>query len=286
MKVEGEISPLFGFSRETLDQVIDESIIKLTEWLKTGLINDSCFPSVAFGCSCALAELNGELPKQTNYSKALLYTFDDLKKLILNVNKIKNKKIVKIKINNNKILKTSNLINLLFETIPKLNLRIDANRSLTFNEANTFINNINVQYRGYIDFIEEPCKTYEESIQFAKNTGINIALDESIREVNFKLKSDFGVTTIIIKPTLIGSLSYCRDLIKKIHLLGLNAVISSSFESSFGLTQLSRIAYWLTPNTIPGLDTIMYNDSQLIRVWPGCFLPVKQLNDLKIIWKS
>jgi O-succinylbenzoate synthase len=33
-------------------------------------------------------------------------------------------------------------------------------------------------------------------------------------------------------------------------------VISSSIESSLGLTQLARIAAWLTPQTLPGLDTL------------------------------
>jgi O-succinylbenzoate synthase len=32
--------------------------------------------------------------------------------------------------------------------------------------------------------------------------------------------------------------------------LGMTAVISSSIESSLGLTQLARIAAWLTPDTI------------------------------------
>ena len=41
-------------------------------------------------------------------------------------------------------------------------------------------------------------------------------------------------------------------LVKQAHALGLDAIISSSIESSFGLTQLVRIAQWLTPNSIPG----------------------------------
>jgi O-succinylbenzoate synthase len=42
-------------------------------------------------------------------------------------------------------------------------------------------------------------------------------------------------------------------------------VISSSIESSLGLTQLARIAAWLTPDTIPGLDTLNLMQAQLIR---------------------
>jgi O-succinylbenzoate synthase len=42
-------------------------------------------------------------------------------------------------------------------------------------------------------------------------------------------------------------------------------VISSSIESSLGLTQLARIAAWLTPQTLPGLDTLALMRAQLVR---------------------
>jgi O-succinylbenzoate synthase len=53
----------------------------------------------------------------------------------------------------------------------------------------------------------------------------------------------------------------------------LTAVISSSIESSLGLTQLARIAAWLTPGTLPGLDTLNLMQAQLIRRWPDNELP-------------
>ena len=41
------------------------------------------------------------------------------------------------------------------------------------------------QHRSRIQFLEEPCKTREESRQFAAQAGINIAWDESVREPGF-----------------------------------------------------------------------------------------------------
>ncbi|KLO02149.1 O-succinylbenzoate synthase, partial [Morganella morganii] len=64
----------------------------------------------------------------------------------------------------------------------------------------------------------------------------------------------------------------CRELITAAHREGLQAVISSSVESSFGLTQLARLAGWLTPDTLPGLDTLSLMQSQLVRPWPGSTL--------------
>lgn len=66
----------------------------------------------------------------------------------------------------------------------------------------------------------------------------------------------------------------------------MEAVISSSIESSLGLTQLARIAQWLTPDAIPGLDTLDLLRTQLIRRWPGSELPLTDVSDLEIVWQS
>ena len=62
---------------------------------------------------------------------------------------------------------------------------------------------------------------------------------------------------------------------------GLTAVISSSIESSLGLMQLARIAAWLTPDTIPGLDTLDLMQVQQVRRWPGSPLPLVDVDALE-----
>ncbi len=62
---------------------------------------------------------------------------------------------------------------------------------------------------------------------------------------------------------------------------GLTAVISSSIESSLGLTQLARITAWLTPDTIPGLDTLDLMQAQQVRRWPGSTLPFVDVDALE-----
>lgn len=47
---------------------------------------------------------------------------------------------------------------------------------------------------------------------------------------------------MVIKPTLTGSLQKVQQQVAAAHALGLSVVISSSIESSLGLTQLARIA--------------------------------------------
>ncbi|STM38035.1 O-succinylbenzoate synthase [Escherichia coli] len=112
-------------------------------------------------------------------------------------------------------------------------------------------------------------------------TGIAIAWDESLREPDFAFVAEEGVRAVVIKPTLTGSLEKVREQVQAAHALGLTAVISSSIESSLGLTQLARIAAWLTPDTIPGLDTLDLMQAQQVRRWPGSTLPVVEVDALE-----
>ncbi len=66
----------------------------------------------------------------------------------------------------------------------------------------------------------------------------------------------------------------------------MKAVISSSIESSLGLTQLARFAQWQLPDEVPGLDTIGLLKAQLEQGWPKCELPVLPLKDQEIVWHS
>ncbi|EMD1717676.1 o-succinylbenzoate synthase [Providencia stuartii] len=281
----GEISPLPEFSQETLAEATEEAKHRLAEWVSGKPLAESLLPSVAFGCSCALAELSGELPEQADYRKAPLCSGDP-DDLILRLSAMEGEKIAKVKVGLYEAVRDGMVANLLLEAVPDLKLRLDANRSWTRAKADGFAKYVNPAYRDRIDFLEEPCKTREESLQYAADTGIAIAWDESVREAGFRVEPQPGVAAIVIKPMLTGSLAYCRQLVTEAHHHGLKAVISSSIESSFGLTQLARIANALTPNTLPGLDTLDLIQSQLIRTWPNSSLPVKQLDELTIEWQS
>ena len=45
--------------------------------------------------------------------------------------------------------------------------------------------------------------------------------------------------------------------------------------------QLARIAAWLTPDTIPGLDTLDLMQAQQVRRWPGSLLPLVDVDALE-----
>ncbi|STW28322.1 O-succinylbenzoate-CoA synthase [Klebsiella michiganensis] len=202
------------------------------------------------GRAAPLAELCGELPQAADYRAAPLCAGDP-DELFARLSLMPGEKVAKVKVGLYEAVRDGMVVNLLLEAIPDLTLRLDANRAWTPLKAQQFAKYVNPHYRSRIAFLEEPCKNRDDSRAFAQQTGIAIAWDESLREADFTFAAEPGLRAVVIKPTLTGSLQKVRQQVAQAHALGLTAVISSSIESSLGLTQLARIAAWLTPNTIP-----------------------------------
>lgn len=275
----GEISPLPGFSQETWEEAQSVLLTWVNDWL-AGDYELPQMPSVAFGVSCALAELADTLPQAANYRAAPLCNGDP-DDLILKLADMPGEKVAKVKVGLYEAVRDGMVVNLLLEAVPDLHLRLDANRAWTPLKGQQFAKYVNPDYRDRIAFLEEPCKTRDDSRAFARETGIAIAWDESLREPDFAFVAEEGVRAVVIKPTLTGSLEKVREQVEVAHALGLTAVISSSIESSLGLTQLARIAAWLTPDTIPGLDTLDLMQVQQVRRWPDSPLPVVDVDALE-----
>jgi len=268
----GEVSPLPGFSQESLEEAQAAVLSWVSAWREGAEPALPDVPSAAFGVSCALAELEGRFPDAANYRAAPLCTGDP-DELFALLSAMTGEKVAKIKVGLYEAVRDGMVANLLLEAIPDLHLRLDANRAWTPLKAQQFAKYVNPAYRNRIAFLEEPCKTRDDSRAFARETGIAIAWDESLREADFAFIAEPGVSAVVIKPTLTGSLEKVREQVAAAHSVGLKAVISSSIESSLGLTQLARLAAWLTPETIPGLDTLNLMQAQLIRMWPDSALP-------------
>lgn len=274
----GEIAPLPEFSQEDLTLAQQQAGQWLAKWLLGQEDNlENYVPSVAFGLSCALAELYGELGEQGNYHTAVL-CYGDPDKLYTALNALEGEKIGKMKVGLYEANRDGLIANMLLEALPDLHLRLDANRGWTLEQAVKFAKKIANQHKSRIQFIEEPCKTPDLSREFAQVSGIAIAWDETGREADFVVKNEPNVAAIVIKPTLVGSLQKCISLIEQAHRRGLIVVISSSIESSLGLTQLARFAQQYTPHTTPGLDTLDLMQYQLLRPWRNSSLPIVDLD--------
>ncbi|RRZ94659.1 o-succinylbenzoate synthase [Erwinia sp. 198] len=295
----GEIAPLPGFSSETVGQAQTEAQRWLQGWRsgwETGhglltplspLLSSSAplpkqqnlSPSVAFGLSCALAELAGVMPSTGNYSGAMLCTGDP-DELIVQLNQ-RPQPLAKLKVGLYEAVRDGITASLLLEAVPTLTLRLDANQQWSLEKARQFARFVPKPLRSRIAFIEEPCRTQEDSRLFAQETDIALAWDESSRMPGYTPTAEPHLRAIVIKPMLVGSLATVRETVVRAGEAGLTAVISSSIESSLGLTQLARIACWLTPGVAPGLDTLSLMQQQLVRVWPGSPLPLTPAEDLE-----
>lgn len=284
----GEIAPLPGFSPEDAEQAGQQARRHIADWLReeemaAALSGSSVYPSVAFGLSMALLELSGALPQIGNFDSALLAGADPeylVERLAQISGDDKGNKLAKVKIGIAAPESEGEYISCLLSRIPELRLRLDANRRWSLQQAQQFAGAIAPRYRDRIRFLEEPCENPRDSLDFARATGIAVAWDERVREPGFTVKADPGVAAVIIKPTLVGAVGRCIDLIQQAHRQGMTAVISSSLESSFGLNQLARLAYWQTPGVIPGLDTVNLFRQQLEIPWPDLSIPLISLADL------
>jgi O-succinylbenzoate synthase len=114
-------------------------------------------PSVAFGISCAQAELGGELPQAADYRAAPLCSGDP-DELFARLAAMPGEKVAKVKVGLWEAVRDGMVVNLLLEAIPDLQLRLDANRAWTPLKAQQFAKYVNPAYRQRIAFLEEPAK--------------------------------------------------------------------------------------------------------------------------------
>ncbi|MGE9552779.1 o-succinylbenzoate synthase [Erwinia amylovora] len=279
----GEIAPLPGFSAETQSEAQLAATDWLEHWWRGEQPTESPLPSVAFGLSCALAELSGELPAAGNYHGAMLCTGDPDE--LFNRLREQPRPVAKMKVGMYEPVRDGMMVNLLLEALPELTLRLDANRQWSLEKAMQFARFVSIKLRSRIAFLEEPCRTPQQSREFARESRIALAWDESVREENYQPVAESYLRAIVIKPMLTGSLTKVRTLVAQAEQAGISAVISSSLESSLGLTQLARIAAWQTPSSLPGLDTLALMQHQLVRSWPGCPLPLIPAGELEAVWQ-
>lgn len=131
-------------------------------------------------------------------------------------------------------------------------IRLDANRRWTRRQALMFAEA--VRDCG-IAYIEEPLDDAPRLPQFAGESGLPVALDESVRgPIPFEIPFP-GMRALVLHPTLMGGLSVCLQWAESMQAHDILTVISSTFESSVGLTALAHLASALPIDTAAGLDT-------------------------------
>lgn len=140
---------------------------------------------------------------------------------------------IKIKINDF-ILGREILIECL-KHVPNAKFRLDINGGWTLDEAVVNLKNYEGEFAGLIDYVEQPCLDIADLKALKNETGVKIAIDESIRKFLSsdltKLKDVADIAVIKWAPS--GGINAAINIIKQI---SLPVVISSALDSSVGIS--------------------------------------------------
>lgn len=130
-------------------------------------------------------------------------------------------------------------------------LRLDANRAWTMDEAKAFADGV----RGAgITFIEEPLQDPTKLPELWMDTGLPIALDETVQLPEGEAFVRGWVSAVVLKPTLVGGFRKTLQLAALARSVGARPILSSAYESGVGLRGLVALAA-ATDAEPAGLDT-------------------------------
>lgn len=268
----GDVAPLPGVSQERSDQAAQQCVNIVANTSQWGRIAGGqhflhrLYPSVLFGVDSALSmirahregvsvarHLNAESPCDIAVNALLSGPADGILERAAQL-QAEGYRAAKLKVGRQTPEADADLVNALRDLLPdELELRLDANRTWDLESAVTFAGRV---APGSFAYIEEPLKNVVELEDFVEQTGLPVALDESLSDR--EMKAPLGTSAIVafvIKPTLLGGLSQVRKWVEIGRQRGVEIVFSSTFESGLGLYHIANLAAALAPETAAGLDT-------------------------------
>ena len=279
----GEVSPLPGFSAETLDEcevvlntlyyrIISKSANKEEFDLIEELHSISNLPSLLFGIEQAVIslliqrkDLSSLLTNEKRISingivgiKSKDETFREIDNLL-----IKNFKTIKIKIGVNSVEDDVEFVKQVSNRIDdSIKIRLDVNGSWDYQQAEFAVNNLP---QDKIELIEQPVYNIDELVMLSDFSHIPIAVDESINNTSEAkdIIERSNITTIVLKPSILGSIIQTISLIRSAENLGKKIIISSAFESVIGRSALVLLASFVKGNHAHGLNTAAYFSDDL-----------------------
>ena len=133
-------------------------------------------------------------------------------------------------------------------------IRLDANRAWTLAEAVSFSRALN----GLpVEYVEEPLRRSSELPLFTRDTGLKVALDETLSDTPRSVWEAYeGIAALVVKPTILGGLARSHRMAQLAKGHGWRVVVSSCFESGVGTQALCELAAAYGGADSPaGLDT-------------------------------
>jgi O-succinylbenzoate synthase len=277
----GEIAPLSGLHAESLDEALQALATFIPELSRLHrntfddrlrlIGNETLPPSVATGIEMALINLDaiesGSLPSfPAAFPPASMIPVNallagDAQAVLDRAAKryAEGFRAFKLKVRKGQLDEAVTCIRALHDKFGgKIELRLDANQSLDFDEAVGFGKALPA---GCISYIEEPLTDAALIPEFHAATSLPSALDESLWQ-RPELLDEIGpepLGALVLKPNCIGGISKSLDLASRAHRMGLLTVYSSAFESSVSLGIYALMAAVSSPTpAASGLDTASF----------------------------
>ena len=276
----GEIAPLPGFSRETLaesesklirvcqslsDQSIPEDLYQIQEFISHPLPDIETVPSVKFGLQMALLNLHSTVQQRLvaqllrsdcqmsiDLIPLLTGTTDEIRAKATEIASMPHLKSVKIKVGKYPVQDEINLIRDIRKILGAKQIRLDANRLWNLDTAIRFGNHV---VDCDVLYVEEPLPQLDQCLEFAHKTGIGFALDETLHHADYQFEWQKGLRALIVKPMLMGNIEKIMKISQDARSHCIPTIISSSYESSLGLTMLANLAAAVDSDVPAGLDT-------------------------------
>ena len=233
------VAPLPGLHRESLDESLAaiESRRPAIESLELAAA-EGLPPSAAFAVSVAIgvarrdpllvAPLKPRLPLNALFAAGDALGFPGFRS-------------VKVKIEGDVARDRPMLETLLARAGPDQRFRLDANRRLSLDAALSLVRGLP---SGRIEYLEEPLDDPLLLPRFHHETGLAIALDESLHEPALRsaLETAPGVAVHVLKPSLVGSVAAVRARAERTARQGLETVLSSAYDPNDSLRRIAVLA--------------------------------------------
>ncbi|PKA52996.1 Protein PHYLLO, chloroplastic [Apostasia shenzhenica] len=130
----------------------------------------------------------------------------------------------------------------------QITIRVDANRKWTYNDALLFGSSVKC---FALQYIEEPVCFEADIIKFCEETGLPVALDETLGSITGEILQKLenfvhpGIVAVVLKPSILGGFEKAAVIAKWAQMHEKMAIISSTFESSLGLSAYINFAHCL-----------------------------------------
>ncbi|MBM3183837.1 MAG: hypothetical protein FJZ64_00845 [Chlamydiae bacterium] len=175
----GEIAPLPGFSQETLEEALQETLSLLPNLSSA----KPSLPSVQFGIASA--------KKNLSPIKAPLCLLNDPHPDF---------STLKLKLGDLSVQEAITHV----QKHLKFRLRLDFNRKWSLDEALSFAKAFSPTD---FEYLEEPVSGLDDLVRFSKLTGFPIAVDESLNSPYNQIPT---LKALVVKPTVVGEIPKCN----------------------------------------------------------------------------